>query len=272
MGYLQGTCHLSYRDQPQRPGRRPRPPIPGSQTGSQRRQSSGDIRRQPAMVCAARWPIRPHPATCSDGADAPEKRRSECLLILSMQTGNGGRSCRARSEQPTAGTSASQCQVSMGPGLLDLADSCAVAPRGHGAGQAPFWAGCHCARSPPQADRASHARVLGHLLVQRGLQDRLSEFFEQPFGSVSDGPLLPGCACQLLSQLLLGVGCGLSFFMRVMPSSAAVITAPPAAHQARCDRAGDTQPPRIPREGPTAELSRPIPRNRWLPYCVFANS
>ena len=27
------------------------------------------------MVCAARWPIRPRPATCSDGTDAPEKRK-----------------------------------------------------------------------------------------------------------------------------------------------------------------------------------------------------
>jgi hypothetical protein len=55
----------------------PGPPAsadPGSQTGSQHRQASGHIRRQPAMVGAARWPIRPHPATCSDGTDAPEKR------------------------------------------------------------------------------------------------------------------------------------------------------------------------------------------------------
>jgi hypothetical protein len=41
----------------------------GSQTGSQRRQASGHIRRQPAMVCAARWPIRPRPATWSDAAN-----------------------------------------------------------------------------------------------------------------------------------------------------------------------------------------------------------
>ena len=27
------------------------------------------------MICAARWFIRPHPATCSDGTDAPEKRK-----------------------------------------------------------------------------------------------------------------------------------------------------------------------------------------------------
>ena len=40
----------------------------GSQTGSQRRQVSGHIRRQPAMVGAARWPIRPRPATCSNEA------------------------------------------------------------------------------------------------------------------------------------------------------------------------------------------------------------
>jgi hypothetical protein len=75
MGYLWGADHLSCRDQPQRPGRRPRPPIPGSQTGSQRRQALGHITRQPAMVCAARWPIRPRPATCGDAADAPEKRK-----------------------------------------------------------------------------------------------------------------------------------------------------------------------------------------------------
>jgi [ribosomal protein S5]-alanine N-acetyltransferase len=47
----------------------------GSQTGSQHRQASGHIRRQPAMVSAARSPIRPHSATCSDGAYAPEKRK-----------------------------------------------------------------------------------------------------------------------------------------------------------------------------------------------------
>jgi len=48
----------------------------GSQTGSQRRQTSGHTRRQPAMVCAARSPIRPHPATSSHTAHAPEKRKA----------------------------------------------------------------------------------------------------------------------------------------------------------------------------------------------------
>src|SRR5262245_58319498 len=47
----------------------------GSQTGSQRRQTPGRARQQPAMVSAARSLIRPHPATCSDAADAPEKRK-----------------------------------------------------------------------------------------------------------------------------------------------------------------------------------------------------
>ena len=75
MGHLHGTDHLPYRDQPQRPGRRPRPPIPGSQTGSQRQQTPGHVGRQPAMVSAACWPIRPRPATCSDAANAPEKRK-----------------------------------------------------------------------------------------------------------------------------------------------------------------------------------------------------
>jgi hypothetical protein len=76
MGCLHGADYLSCRDQPQRPGRRRCPPVPGSQTGSQRRQASGHIRRQPAMVGAARLPIRPRPATSSDGADAPEKRKA----------------------------------------------------------------------------------------------------------------------------------------------------------------------------------------------------
>jgi hypothetical protein len=39
------------------------------------RQTPGHIRRQRAMVSAARSPIRPRPATCSDGADAPEERK-----------------------------------------------------------------------------------------------------------------------------------------------------------------------------------------------------
>jgi len=47
----------------------------GSQTGSQRRQTSGHIRRQRAMVSAARPPIRPCPATSSDAVYAPEKRK-----------------------------------------------------------------------------------------------------------------------------------------------------------------------------------------------------
>jgi hypothetical protein len=49
--------------------------IQGSQTGSQCWQTSGHIRRQRAMVCAARSPIRPRPATCSDATDAPESGR-----------------------------------------------------------------------------------------------------------------------------------------------------------------------------------------------------
>jgi hypothetical protein len=60
--------YLPCRDQPQRPGRRC-PPVPGSQ----RRQSSGHARRQPAMVGAGSWPVRPHPAISGDAADAPEK-------------------------------------------------------------------------------------------------------------------------------------------------------------------------------------------------------
>ena len=44
----------------------------GSQTG---RQTPGPIRRQPAIVVAGRSPIRPHPATCSDHTNAPEKRK-----------------------------------------------------------------------------------------------------------------------------------------------------------------------------------------------------
>ena len=47
----------------------------GEPNGSQRRRASGHVRRQRAMVCAARWSIRPRPATCSDGTDAPEKRK-----------------------------------------------------------------------------------------------------------------------------------------------------------------------------------------------------
>jgi hypothetical protein len=35
----------------------------------------GHTRRQRAMVSAARSPTTPHPATCSDAADAPEKRK-----------------------------------------------------------------------------------------------------------------------------------------------------------------------------------------------------
>jgi len=48
----------------------------GSQTGSQRQQTSGHTRRQRAMVSPASWPIRPCPATCSDAAYAPEKRKA----------------------------------------------------------------------------------------------------------------------------------------------------------------------------------------------------
>ena len=48
----------------------------GSQTGSPHRQTSGHTRRQRAMVSAARLPISPHPATSSDAAYAPEKRKA----------------------------------------------------------------------------------------------------------------------------------------------------------------------------------------------------
>jgi len=47
----------------------------GSQTGSQRRQTPGHIRRQLAIVVATRSPIGPHPATCSYAAYAAEKRK-----------------------------------------------------------------------------------------------------------------------------------------------------------------------------------------------------
>jgi hypothetical protein len=47
----------------------------GSQTGSQRRQTLGHARQQPAIVSAARSPIRRRSATCSDAAYAPEKRK-----------------------------------------------------------------------------------------------------------------------------------------------------------------------------------------------------
>ena len=45
--------------------------------------------------------------------------------------------------------------------------------------------------------------VLGHLLVQRGLQDRLGQLLEQPIRAGQRHTLLPGAGHQLLSQLLL---------------------------------------------------------------------
>jgi len=54
----------------------------GSQTGSQHRQASGHTRRQWAMVSAASWLIRPHPATCSDAANAPENRKLKGMASL----------------------------------------------------------------------------------------------------------------------------------------------------------------------------------------------
>jgi len=50
----------------------------GSQTGSQHRQTPGHVRRLRAMISAARSPMRPHPAVCSDAADAPEKLTVGC--------------------------------------------------------------------------------------------------------------------------------------------------------------------------------------------------
>ena len=62
----------------------------GSQRGSQRRQTSGHIRRQPAMVSAARSPIRSLPATSSDAAYAPENRTARQKRPAASLSGTQG--------------------------------------------------------------------------------------------------------------------------------------------------------------------------------------
>jgi hypothetical protein len=57
----------------------------GSQTGSQRRQTPSDTGRRPAMIGAARWPVRRHPATVRHVSIAPEKRKVDSS-ILSLTT------------------------------------------------------------------------------------------------------------------------------------------------------------------------------------------
>jgi hypothetical protein len=47
---------------------------PGSQTGSQRRQTPGDAGRHPEKVSSASWPFRLRQATSSDPTVAPYKR------------------------------------------------------------------------------------------------------------------------------------------------------------------------------------------------------
>jgi hypothetical protein len=47
----------------------------GSQNGSQRLQLPGYAEPLPARVVPVRWPVRPHPAACSDPPATPEKRK-----------------------------------------------------------------------------------------------------------------------------------------------------------------------------------------------------
>ena len=57
----------------------------GSQTGSQRRQTSSDTGRRSGTIGAGRWPVRRHPATVRHGSMAPEKRKVDSS-ILSLTT------------------------------------------------------------------------------------------------------------------------------------------------------------------------------------------
>jgi hypothetical protein len=60
---------------------------------SQRRQTSAHARRQPAMVSAASWPIRPYPVTSSDLVDAPNHRLpvplDRCVAASRAAAGSG---------------------------------------------------------------------------------------------------------------------------------------------------------------------------------------
>ena len=75
MRYPHGADHLPYRDQEQRPGRPPASADSREPSGEPTPPGARPRQRRPATVCAGRWPIRPHPATCSHAADAPEKRK-----------------------------------------------------------------------------------------------------------------------------------------------------------------------------------------------------
>ncbi len=75
------------------------------------------------------------------------------------------------------------------------------------------------------------AQVLGHLLVQRGLEHVLGELLEQPFGPVRDSPCSWACRTSSLAAASSAEGSG--FFFAGM-SSSVVITAPsPPTQSAR---------------------------------------
>jgi len=54
----------------------------GGQTGSQRRQPSGDTGRRPATISAANWPFRRHQATSRDRKIAPSSEGPQVRTLL----------------------------------------------------------------------------------------------------------------------------------------------------------------------------------------------
>jgi hypothetical protein len=85
------------------------------------------------------------------------------------------------------------------------------------------------------------AQVLGHLLIQRPLQHRLGQLFQQPLLASQRHALLPGTGHQLLRKLLLSGRLRL-----VLPLARHAVYCRghhgplPPSRQAQRDRAGNT--------------------------------
>ena len=98
----------------------------GSQTGSKRRQASGHIRRQPAMVGAARSPIRSHSAAVSGWQEAamPPDAQLNSDAPPGRAVGSFGRVAEMQAElhrwaAADAAAGLMTCSISCMPGAAD---------------------------------------------------------------------------------------------------------------------------------------------------------
>ena len=175
---------------------------------------SGHIKRQPAMVSAARLPIRPRPATCSHPGNAPEKKKVGGPLALSATSFDP----QDESVRRLRGGCRADCDSGLGSRL----PGSGLVLNNAGGDAAPGQVGGQLAQAPVRNGKSSvSGRGSGRCAMNRmssspmrwdGGRVRRARYLFCNVGRLAAGSSVTGVLFRLILRLLrpagLGVGAG----------------------------------------------------------------